>query len=85
MEIEMGQKEAKRLEVLVQVKEGAISNKEGPGGLISRRKGKPAKNRIAEAVRQTIRELIETQYAGYGPTLEKYESPPGYAGEPVEV
>ena len=97
MEIEMGQKEAKRLEVLVQIKERAISNKEGarrlgltarqlhrirkrhaaegPGGLISRRKGQPARNRIAEAVRQTIRELIETQYAGYGPTLaqEKLE------------
>lgn len=87
----MGLKEAKRLEVLVQVEEGAISNKEGarrlgvtarqlhrirkrhaaegPGGLISRRKGKPAKNRIAEAVRQTVTGLMEQDYAGYGPTL----------------
>ena len=97
MEIAMGQKEARRLEVLVQVNEGAISNKEGArrlgltarqmhrirkrhaaegvGGLISRRKGQSAKNRIVEAVQQTIKGLIETQYAGYGPTLvqEKLE------------
>ena len=91
MEIAMGLKAAKRLEVLVQVEEGAISNKEGarrlgvtarqlhrirkrhaaegPGGLISRRKGKPAKNRIAEAGRQTVTGLMEQHYADYGPTL----------------
>ena len=97
MEIKMGMKEAKRLEIVVQVKSGTISGKEGArrlgvterqmrrirkrhetegaAGLISQRKGRPARNRIGEAVRQAVSRLIEGQYQGYGPTLaqEKLE------------
>jgi len=43
--------------------------REGPKGLISKRKGKPSNNRIFVDVREKAIALINEKYADYGPTL----------------
>ena len=43
--------------------------REGPKGLISKRKGKPGNNRIATDVKERAMALINEKYSDYGPTL----------------
>ena len=43
--------------------------REGPEGLISRRKGKPSNNRLSPEVKDRVTDLIEEKYSDYGPTL----------------
>ena len=42
---------------------------EGIGGLVSKRKGFPAKNRISEGLKQSVSALVKKRYQGFGPTL----------------
>lgn len=41
----------------------------GPNGLVSRRRGRPSNNRIADDVRQAALSLVRANYADFGPTL----------------
>lgn len=41
----------------------------GPNGLVSRRRGRPSNNRIADDVRQAALSLVRAHYADFGPTL----------------
>jgi hypothetical protein len=45
--------------------------KEGPQGLISKRRGKPSNNRLSEEVIKKTITLIKEKYSDYGPTLTK--------------
>ncbi len=42
---------------------------EGIGGLVSKRKGLPARNRMAEELRRSVSGLVAQHYQGFGPTL----------------
>ena len=42
---------------------------EGAAGLVSRRRGQPANNRIADSVRREVLDLVRSHYADFGPTL----------------
>jgi transposase len=68
----MGQQEAARvLGVSVrQVKRLLRAYREhGAPGLISKRRGRPSNNRLAEATRQKALDLLKSKYQGFGPTL----------------
>jgi len=91
MEVTVGVKTAKRLEIVLCVEKGVLScaegakrlgvterqlrrirkryDTEGLSGLISKRQGLPAKNRIAENVKHTVSALVVKHYQGFGPTL----------------
>ncbi|NGX38456.1 MAG: hypothetical protein K1000chlam2_01630 [Chlamydiae bacterium] len=43
--------------------------REGPTGLISKRRGKPSNNQIASDMKEKVLSLIKSKYADYGPTL----------------
>ena len=43
--------------------------KKGAEGLVSRRRGQPSNNRLAESLRSQAVELIQANYSDYGPTL----------------
>ncbi len=43
--------------------------KQGAGGLISKRRGRKAANRISESVKKKGLDLLKTKYQGFGPTL----------------
>jgi len=43
--------------------------REGAKGLVSKRRGKPSNNRLAEATRQKALDLLKSKYVGFGPTL----------------
>lgn len=43
--------------------------REGAKGLVSKRRGKPSNNRLAEATKQKALDLLKSQYVGFGPTL----------------
>ena len=43
--------------------------RDGAGGLISKRRGRPSNNRISETKRQRILDLLKSKYQGFGPTL----------------
>ena len=43
--------------------------REGPAGLISRRRGRPSNNQLTESVRTEARALILSHYSDFGPTL----------------
>ncbi len=45
--------------------------REGPTGLISKRRGKPSNNQIASDMKEKVLSLIKSKYADYGPTLVK--------------
>ena len=49
--------------------------REGPKGLVSKRKGKPSNHRMACGVKEKAMGLVKEKYADYGPTLatEKLE------------
>lgn len=42
---------------------------EGEKGLLSKKRGKPSHRRMSEPVREQIKNLARTKYAGFGPTL----------------
>ena len=91
MEVTVGVKEAKRLEIVLCVEQGKLSQAEGAkrlcvterqlrrirkrygteglSGLVSKRQGLPAKNRIAESVKSTVSALVVQPYQGFGATL----------------
>lgn len=41
----------------------------GDAGLVSRQRGRPSNNRMADATRERIAGLLQGKYAGFGPTL----------------
>lgn len=41
----------------------------GPEGLISKRRGRPSNNRIAEEKKQQVVDMLHSRYADFGPTL----------------
>jgi len=41
----------------------------GVKGLVSKRRGKPSNNRLAEATKQKALDLLKSKYVGFGPTL----------------
>jgi transposase len=41
----------------------------GAKGLVSKRRGKPSNNRLAEATKQKALDLLKSKYVGFGPTL----------------
>jgi transposase len=41
----------------------------GAQGLVSKRRGQPSNNRLAEATRQQVLDLLKSKYQGFGPTL----------------
>jgi len=43
--------------------------RQGAQGLISKRRGRPSNNRLAEATRQKALDLLKSKYQGFGPTL----------------
>ena len=43
--------------------------KQGAGGLISKRRGRKAANRISASVKKKGLDLLKTKYQGFGPTL----------------
>jgi len=43
--------------------------KKGAPGLVSRQRGRPSHNRLAEDVKKRALNLLKTQYQGFGPTL----------------
>jgi transposase len=43
--------------------------REGAKGLVSKRRGQPSNNRLAEATRQKALDLLKSKYVGFGPTL----------------
>ena len=43
--------------------------KEGDGGILHRLRGRGAKGRIAEAVREKVVRLVKREYRDFGPTL----------------
>jgi len=43
--------------------------REGPAGLVSKRRGQPSNNRIAAAVRAQAMALVHERYTDFGPTL----------------
>lgn len=43
--------------------------REGPKGLISKRRGKPSNNQIPKTIKEMALSLIKSRYADYGPTL----------------
>lgn len=45
--------------------------REGPKGLISKRKGKASNNRIAIGVKEKVIDLVKEKYVDYGPTLAR--------------
>lgn len=45
--------------------------KEGPSGLISKKRGKPSNNRLPEKLYQRTIELIRKKYSDFGPTLAR--------------
>jgi len=42
---------------------------QGAGGLVSRRRGKPSNNQMAEETRRKTLDLLKSKYKGFGPTL----------------
>jgi transposase len=42
---------------------------DGASGLVSKRRGKPSNNRLAEETRQKALDLLKSKYRGFGPTL----------------
>lgn len=90
-DITMSRKEVTRLEVMVSLEAGKISNStaakflrlsrrqiirvrkryrlQGALGLVSRKRGTRSNNRISEAVKNQVLELISTTYVGFGPTF----------------
>lgn len=44
---------------------------EGQAGLISRRRGRPSKRKIADELRQAVLELIRQRYSDFGPELAR--------------
>ena len=42
---------------------------EGAKGLVSKRRGKPSNNRLAEATKQRVLDLLKGKYEGFHPTL----------------
>jgi transposase len=43
--------------------------KAGASGLVSKRRGQPSANRLSEAVKQKVLDLLKEKYHGFGPTL----------------
>jgi transposase len=43
--------------------------KRGAAGLVSRQRGRPSHNRLAEDVKKGVLNLLKTKYRGFGPTL----------------
>lgn len=43
--------------------------KAGASGLVSKRRGQPSPNRLSEAVKQKVLDLLKEKYHGFGPTL----------------
>jgi transposase len=43
--------------------------KKGAAGLVSRQRGRPGHNRLAEDVKKRVLNLLKTKYQGFGPTL----------------
>ena len=43
--------------------------KQGAAGLVSRQRGRPSHNRLAEDVKKRALNLLQTKYQGFGPTL----------------
>ena len=43
--------------------------RDGAQGLISKRRGRPSNNRLAETTRQKVLDLLKNKYQGFGPTL----------------
>ena len=43
--------------------------KKGAAGLVSRQRGRPSHNRLAEDVKKRALNLLKTKYHGFGPTL----------------
>jgi transposase len=43
--------------------------KEGARGLVSRRRGRPSSNQLAEGIRRKVLDLLKSKYSGFGPTL----------------
>ena len=43
--------------------------KQGAAGLVSRQRGRPSHNRLAEDVKKRALNLLKTKYQGFGPTL----------------
>ena len=41
----------------------------GAQGLISKRRGRPSNNRLADGTRQKVLDLLQGKYQGFGPTL----------------
>jgi len=46
-----------------------VYREEGAEGLVSKRRGQPSNNRLAEATRQKALDLLKDKYQGFGPTL----------------
>jgi transposase len=46
-----------------------VYREEGAEGLVSKRRGQPSNNRLAEATRQKALDLLKDKYHGFGPTL----------------
>jgi transposase len=44
-------------------------HRDGAKGLISKRRGRPSNNRLAEATRQKVLDLLQSEYRGFRPTL----------------
>jgi hypothetical protein len=49
--------------------------KQGPSGLVSRRRGRPSNRKLPQALKDRVVDLVHTLYPGFGPTLanEKLE------------
>jgi len=62
---------AKQLKLSVRQVKRLVSNYhlEGPQGLVSKRRGKPSNNRIADAIRQEALALIQSRYSDFSPTF----------------
>jgi transposase len=43
--------------------------RQGASGLVSKRRGKPSNNQLAEATRRKVLDLLKSKYKGFGPTL----------------
>jgi transposase len=46
-----------------------VYRKKGAMGLVSRQRGRPSHNRLAEDVKKRVLNLLKTKYQGFGPTL----------------
>ena len=60
---------AKQLKLSVRQVKRLVSNyqREGPQGLVSKRRGKPSNNRIADTIRQGALSLIRCLYSDFSP------------------